>query len=82
MEQLTTHSGPAGMTTPNHAVLTPAPTGLWFGSWSCRWLLHPPATGNPASGSLLGPFLWHFQKASCSIMVSVGTHNYLFLTTP
>lgn len=26
---------------------------------------------------IFGPFLWHFQKASCSIMMSVGAHNYL-----
>lgn len=29
---------------------TPQPPQVCgFGSWSCRWLLHPPATGNPAS---------------------------------
>lgn len=58
------HSGLAGWpppTVPSPAPAPPQPSQVCgFGSWSCRWLLHPPATGNPASD--LWPFLVAFPK--------------------
>ena len=65
------------MATPNHAVPPRSPTAVGLDPGRAGGSCIPKPQATLPLISLFGPFLWHFQKASYFIMVSVCTHTYL-----